>query len=374
MRVLHITPTFRPSIGGIESVIECLCRELVSRGIVSDVAHISSGIQFGRNLIGGTSVWQVPLIGCGSLGLAPHLSRIVEEYDILHVHDPQILGITLSVILFAKSKPAVLSTHGGFRHTKSFAFAKFFHELLSARILLNRYSRVLASSRSDYNWASLLSDKVVLCQNGVDVSFYSSLKTSTHRSPWNWLYWGRISKNKRLDVVLELARRARAIGHPVSLTICGTDFDGSKKGILELSKKNGEQWVNFKPSETSSQLGRTISKAGVFVTGSEYEGFGLTIVEALAAGLPVICRDVSPMNGFVDETCGLLLKFDDTEQDQRRLTQFLRSLESSHASLSYAARLKAQSFDWKIAVEAFISAYQQVSSMYEEEPFWDLKA
>ena len=41
MRVLHITPTYRPTLGGIEAVVENLCQALVARGVTAHVVHIA---------------------------------------------------------------------------------------------------------------------------------------------------------------------------------------------------------------------------------------------------------------------------------------------------------------------------------------------
>jgi alpha-1,3-mannosyltransferase len=359
MRVLHVTPTYRPAIGGIETVIESLCAALEARGITAHVAHVAPGLVAGSEFVEGIEVKRIPLLGHSFLGLAPGLAPLVRGYDLIHAHDPQLLALTASLVVFAASKPAVLSTHGGFHHTRSFRRLKALHEKVALRPLLRRYRLVLASSKADFEWIAAYTDQVRLCENGVDVAHFASLRSAGERSPWNWLYWGRLSRNKRLDLVVGLARQARKLGVPVTLTLCGQDFDGTGEALRAASEAADDNWVVFEPPANDVRLAEIISRSGLYVTASDHEGFGLTVIEALATGLPVICRDMPPLDGFVDDTCGLRLAFDDSLADRRSVERFVAELPARHAALAAAGRARARGYDWSMAAERFLAAYRE---------------
>lgn len=374
MRVLHLTPTYRPALGGIEAVVENLCAALAERGVTSDVAHVAPGLSWREDRLGRSRVWRVPLHGHAFAGLAPRIGELARGYDLLHAHDPQLLSLTASILATARRSPAVLSTHGGFRHTRKFGLFKRVHEAALLPPLLKHYRLVLATSRSDLEYFGRFSDNVALAENGVDVAKFSAITPSVERSPWNWLYWGRLSRNKRVDLVADLAQRARDQGRPVNLTICGQDFDGSGESLRRECDRLGRSWVRFESAEDDAGLAALIARAGLYVSASEHEGFGLTIIEAMSAGLPIICRDIAPLNGFVDASCGQTLAFDGGTTDAAVLDRFLSTLESAHPELSAGARRAAQRYDWVSAADRFLDMYRQVLDAPDARPAVMLRA
>ena len=325
----------------------------------ADVAHVARNLDNGSERFRGIAVRRTPLYGHFFVGWAPGLRNAVADYDLLHVHDPQLLSLTANVMVYGGGKPAVLSTHGGFLHTRKFARFKSLHERWLMSYMLSRYRLVLASSSSDECYYSRFARNVVLAENGVDVSRFSAIRPNEDQSPWNWVYWGRLSQNKRLDQVISLAKRARMLGYPVSLVITGKDFDGTESELRAGLDPEAASFVTLYGPSSDAELSVLIRQSTVFVTASEHEGFGLSIVEAMAAGLVVICRDIPPLNGFVDGECGLLMNFDGSDLDTQKLSAFLRNFDNRRLSLRTEARTRAQRYDWSVAVKKFVKFYQE---------------
>lgn len=359
MRILHITPTYFPNIGGIETVVNCLSRETMKRGIVADVAHVAPGLHFSREESNGQTVWRIPLYGHSFAGIAPKLGKVASQYDLLHVHDPQLLSISANIRTFCARVPAVLSTHGGFRHTQRFARFKAFHERYLLRFALASYRRVLASSTNDRNYFGAFTDGIMLAENGIDTSNRTT-SLSSERSVWKWLYWGRIAQHKRLDLVCDLAMKARSMGFPVELTICGPVFDSSFKDLKDQIEAIGTEAIRYLGPPNDTALSALIAGAGLYVTASEYEGFGLTVLEAMATGLPVIARAISPIDAFVTPGTGLLLRFDGSPDDDAALDAFLTDLPRRAANMDIAARNMAGNYSWETRASPFLDAYRQV--------------
>lgn len=362
MRILHITPAFRPAIGGIESVVAATCDTLCGLGHVSDVAHVQPQQATATEKIGGFKVYRVPLLGHRFAGLAPGLRELASAYDLLHVHDPQLLSITASVMAFGSGRPAVLSTHGGFRHTRKFGAIKSLHEMSLMRWMLRRYRKVLASSTSDRDYFAMYADNVALAENGVDTRRFASIRPAPERTPFRWIYWGRLASHKRVDLLLDLAAAAQAADYPVELFICGEDFDGSLARLQEKQARLAVKNVHIRPKLRDAELDQLISTCGLFVTASEYEGFGLTIIEAMAAGLPVIARRMAPIIDFVAGENGLLLNFDDSPGDKSMLASFLARLKDHHGLMTKICRNRAAEYGWPIRIAPFLSAYEEVLS------------
>lgn len=362
MRILSITPAFAPQVGGVEQVVQELALRMGVLGHTVEVAHVSpSHRQLSCDEVAGLNVHRVPLIGHRLVGWAPALGKLAKGFDLLHVHDPQLTAITANVRLSCPNVPAVLSTHGGFRHSKNLALFKAIFERLALRRALRHYRKVLASSVGDLDYFSHYTDKVVLCANGVNTDKFGVVPRGEHKHPKQWIYWGRLSHNKRVDCLLECVALARDAGVMVDLMICGRDFDGIAQNLQQqVQRLHLEQAVCFKTHLSDAQLLDELSRRSVYITASEHEGFGLSIVEAMAAGLLVVCRDMSPLNTFVQPgLSGHFLNFDNSKRDTDTLTALLSRDPASVLAGGDAARSTAQRYNWDAAAKLFEHQFRQ---------------
>jgi len=136
-KILQVTPTYAPSIGGIEDVVRSLAKSLSEAGCDCDVAEVNTSIRReASDKVDASTVFRVPFHGHRLVGVAPGLRDVVRRYDLLHVHDPQLTSLSLNVAIWARQKPLVLSTHGGFFHTARNAWGKKLHARSSARAIL----------------------------------------------------------------------------------------------------------------------------------------------------------------------------------------------------------------------------------------------
>jgi len=110
-----------------------------------------------------------------------------------------------------------------------------------------------------------------------------------------------------------------------------------------------------------AELKKELRTRGVFISASEYEGFGLTIIEAMAAGCLILCRDIPPLNEFVRHgSNGYLLQFDGGMTDEECLRRLLNMTPFELGKCSIISREIASRYDWKIAAKNFADLYVQV--------------
>lgn len=361
MKILAITPTYYPHIGGIEQVVRQLVMHSRAKGVTMDVAHVATEFKtYACVDVDGVRVHQVPLHGHRLIGLAPALGRIAQDYDLLHAHDPQLSALTTNIRLFCGQKPALLSTHGGFRHTRRMALLKSLFEASLLRPALRHYRAILASSPGDLAYFGQFSDRVVSCGNGIDMPSFAVAQTGAPRDVKRWIYWGRLSRNKRVDLVIDYVDMARKAGHDVELLVCGRDFEGLADGLkAKVAALGLDHAVRFVPFLTQEDLRAEIARRGVSITATEHEGFGLSTVEALAAGLIVMCRDMAPLNHFVTPDNGVHLAFDQGEADRRKLTAFLEADSARREAMRKAALDMARTYDWSGVIEGYLDQYRK---------------
>ena len=365
MKILSITPTYFPEVGGIESVVRELALRTSGNGVQVDVAHVSAkNPAFSEAEVDGLKVFRLPVTGNRLAGYAPDFGRLAAGYNLLHVHDPQLMMLTGNVLLQARGIPAILSTHGGFRHTQKHKTFKWAHEHFLMRLLLRHYRRVLASSESDTAYFSGFSDRVEKCENGIAYEKFQKGRTQGTPDPKRWIYWGRWSRNKRIDAVIDTVAMARDRGIAIDLLIAGPDFDNlgesfqAQIGALQL-----EDSVRLHPYIEDAALLRELRQRTVFITGSEYEGFGIGILEAMAAGKIVLCRDMEPINGFVERgRSGFFLDFGLGEKDLAVVREITGLDAARCEAMAVAAQAKAKTYDWDSVARKFSAHYAQALS------------
>jgi alpha-1,3-mannosyltransferase len=362
MKILSITPTYFPEVGGIESLVRELAMRTSGNGVQVDVAHVSAkNPAFSMSEMDGINVYRVPVIGNRLAGYARGFGRLAARYDLLHVHDPQLMMLTGNVLLQCRHVPAVLSPHGGFHHTKQHRAIKWLHEHVLMRRLLRHYRKILPGSTSDLAYFSAFSDKVEKCEPGINYAKFQSGRTAGTPDPTRWIYWGRWSRNKRIDAIIDTVAMARDHGIAIDLLIAGPDFDNlgeslqAQIGALQLGAS-----VRMRPYIEDAALMQELQQRTVFITGSEYEGFGIGIVEAMAAGKIVACRDIEPINGFVDRgTTGFFLDFDMGAGDLAVVREITRMDARRCSALAEAAQVKAKDHDWEVVARKFSRHYAE---------------
>jgi alpha-1,3-mannosyltransferase len=364
MKVLAVTPTFFPELGGLEQVVLELALRAPAHGVQMDVAQVAAGLSSRIDDVQGVRVHRVPLHGNRMLGFAPKLRALARNYDLLHVHDPQLLAITANIRCLCGSVPAVLSTHGGFWHTQRGYLMKRTYEATLLRGSARHYRRVLASSVGDMDYFSHYVPSIALCANGVHVQRFNAVIRNARAGMHRWIYWGRLARNKRVDLVIDYAAQARRAGMPVDLLICGQDFDHLMPELTaQVQRLQLEDAVRFEPYLDDAALLEELGGRGVYMTASEHEGFGLSIVEAMAAGLIVVCRDMTPLNAFFEHgRAGWFQRFDGSVEDLARLDRLLHIAPAEAQAMSSAARRAAADYDWEVVTPRFVQHYREVLS------------
>jgi glycosyltransferase involved in cell wall biosynthesis len=175
---------------------------------------------------------------------------------------------------------------------------------------------------------------------------------------------GGFDQRKRLPQLLRgFASALPSLPEPHDLVIAGRPHTGNtalypplEPLIRELGIAEHVRFTGFVSEEDKCGLYRA---AAVFAFVSEYEGFGLTPLEALACGAPVICSNRSSLPEVVGEA-GLLID-PEPEPIARALVAVLTD-EELRADLVARAPRRAARFSWERTARLTLEAYESVLS------------
>lgn len=173
-------------------------------------------------------------------------------------------------------------------------------------------------------------------------------------------YVGALDRRKALPCLLKAIRTLHA-SHPelpARLVICGEkkqEYDT----LARLAQKLGiNQMVEFRDSVTDEELVNAYNSFHVFVLPSEWEGFGLPILEAQRCGVPVIIREEAHIPAEVSKCC---LKAASEQEMADKIYELLidRNLRQTiiEEGLEYS-----QQFTWQSTVQRTLQVYEEAIS------------
>jgi len=381
MRILQITPTFLPNIGGIEFFVYNLSKNLIDNNIISDVLIISNSKKFTERkktkLIPEYGMYQIKfdrinvyILKYESLfELIFKLRKIqdfINRYNVIHIHDPHLFTISFLFIKLIKGKPKkVLSTHGFFFHTQRLKLFKKVYWETMAKQILRSYDLVIAVSKSDWRRIEKIKmKKKILIENPVEIDKFIPLYDKIDFYCCNFVFWGRIAKNKQLEKAIEVMANLK---HnklvECNLKIIGPIFDKKYfKHLKTLIKTlQIEENVNFVGPLEEQKFFTTIAPIPYLIMPSSYEGFGLSLIEGMAAGKVVIANDIPVFKKVISHNHnGFLIDFSDTKKATEIIYSIINLDIERKKNISREAIKTVKKFSWKEKVREFINAYHQI--------------
>lgn len=174
------------------------------------------------------------------------------------------------------------------------------------------------------------------------------------------LFAGRLARNKGLDVLVE-SWAALPPSDRIPLVLAGQDW-GMRSELEASARRLGvAEGLRFLGNRPRDEYRAAFAGASLFVLPSEYEAFGLVLLEAMASGLPIVATRVGGVPEVVrDGQEGRLVEYG----DRPALTQALRELLTDPAlgaRLSAAGRRRvAEEYTWERTAARFRALYRSV--------------
>jgi L-malate glycosyltransferase len=236
--------------------------------------------------------------------------------DVLHAHCVFQAGYLLAQLKKKITEPMVLTEH------YSLVLSNRLSEEQRGiyRFCLSRMNLSIGVSEALANQMNKLGEEgsSTVLGNIVNVDDFSLAPTQKER-PFVIGAVAFLTKNKRFDLLIS-AFAGSFRGEDAILRIAG---DGCEREALEdLAVECGvEDQVEFSGELQRSEVKEMISQCHVIVSSSEVETFGITLIEAMACGKPVVSTDSGGPASFINEDTGILVPVNDVEAMVEALTR-----------------------------------------------------
>jgi glycosyltransferase involved in cell wall biosynthesis len=109
------------------------------------------------------------------------------------------------------------------------------------------------------------------------------------------LYFGRLDTNKNVEWVIDLCRSRKEF----HLDIVGRGDDGYVRALRDRAGEALGSRVRFLGELADSEIDEVLKRIDCLVFPSSYEGFGITLVEGMATGIPTVASDIEPYRSIV---------------------------------------------------------------------------
>lgn len=307
MRIVHLTNNFFPVTGGIETYVYELAKRSAKLGnevfvIASNKDPTSQKKLRKSEILDRIRIIRVPFNRAFLYNYSPMALKeaVSLKPDVIHIHGLGGFTDMIPLMKFGGCK-VIVSTHGGIFHTKAARLLKSIYFNTSVRLSLWMADKVIAHSEHDRQIFSKIcdSDKIVLSHYGVDWKKFSSVRRGQDGK--TLIYIGRLAKNKRLDNILNALSLVKGRLHDTRLLLVGEDW-GEKGNLRKLAKSlKVEKNVVFVGPVPHKNIGRYLRISKIFLLSSEYEGFGISVLEALSSGIPAIVNDIESMHEIIKQ-------------------------------------------------------------------------
>lgn len=145
-----------------------------------------------------------------------------------------------------------------------------------------------------------------------------------------------------------------------SISICfwkaGTDFDRTQKDFI--NEHNLQSYVTYVGKPNESTLVQFYNAADVLVAPSLYEGFGMTVLESMACGTPVITSNVTSLPEVAGDAAILIDPLDIDALESAMFSLYKSPDQRQHLRTKGIER--AKQFTWESTAEDVARAYEDV--------------
>jgi alpha-1,3-mannosyltransferase len=359
MNILHVVRQFSPSIGGLEDYVVNLSKQQMKHGHDVDVLTLDINFQSNEKLISNEIIDDINVYRIGSIGPKKYKLAFVKvgflnAYDIVHVHAVDFFIDYISLLKrigFLKAN-LYLTTHGGFFHTNDYgALKKVFFNTIT-KFSLKIPNKIFTISKNDHDIFSKINSNCTLLQNAVSLRKFGDVSHLNEKA--DFVYVGRLSKNKKLTWLIETF--SRLPGNESKLIIIGRTVTGDYKELIDAKEKYNTDNVVLYFDIPDSEIVELVSNSRFVISASEYEGFGLGVVELMSYGLVPFLSSLPPtFIQFVEESkCGANFVYDQDSFNSSYNELLLGYSEKcSNLAIAYAEK-----FSWSELSEKIENIYE----------------
>ena len=277
------------------------------------------------------------------------------RFDVLHLHEPSTLSLSLTVLMLARG-PIVATWHSSMTRSRTLSALSGplqpFLEKISGRIAVSAAARRLQVEH--------LGGDAVEIPNGVAVDHYATAEPLPgYPRPGTVGFLGRYDEpRKGMPVLLDGLARLAPDRPELRLLIAGR---GDADGLLSELPPVLAGRVELMGQVSEADKARMLRSIDVYCAPNlGGESFGIILLEAMAAGAPIVASDLDPFRRVLDDgRAGTLFRTGDPAALAKALAGLLDDPARRQRLVEIGAEVVA-GYDWPVAANQIVAVYETV--------------
>ena len=382
MKIGFLIRYFKPGMGGAENNCYYLAREL-AKDKKNEVSIFCSDKKEGEETMDGIKVYRCK----ETLNLTYYLAfypSIVEkliktDLDVLHVHGFGFIqnDIAIRKLRYAKTGLKIIGTpHGPFMALKKYNFLFRLLKLIYMPFLrgtLKRYDKIIQVNPYQHKWMTkeygIPRKKIVFLPNGVTEQAFEKINAARKNelakkygleNQFVISYLGRVQKYKGIDQVISILPELIKIKPNLCFLVIGKDV-GDAKRLKDIADSLGvSEKVVFAGEVSEKNKLSLLDLSEIFVFPSEWEAFGIVVLEAMARGNAVVSTRTEGGLFLVEENKnGFLFDYQNKKELLNNMEKIIENDKLRNNMQSNNIK-KVRGFLWSIIAKNLKSIYKSI--------------
>lgn len=349
MRILHIISSLE--MGGAQRLLSDVLPMIATKHEVTLLVNREVKNDFTYRLENaGVKIISMNIPNLYSIRNLYAIRNAIRKYDVVHTHLFPTIYWAAFANLFCRTR-LIYTEHS----TSNRRRGKWYFRLIE-KFVYSRYDRIISISEQTQvalkKWLGAKSNdaRFITVNNGVNIpNFRNIVWNRTY--PYSLIMVSRFAASKDQKTVI---RAVALLPKDVHVIFVGTGelIEDCK---FEAGRLNVCDRVHFVGNQSNVRF--WLAQADIGVQSSNWEGFGLTAVEMMAAGLPVIATNVNGLKQIV-EGAGLLFSVGN-EKELALHIQKLMTDRSYYNTIALQCTHRATLYDVKITTEKYLNIYNE---------------
>jgi len=357
LKVIQIIPDL--NLAGAERMCEALTLALRDQGInvlVVSLRSVHTSITEKLERAGFRIIYLSKKLGIdfSIFSKIYHLLK-KEKPDVVHTH-LYIMPYIIPVTLLLKVPVKVHTVHNIASKEQNFLgrfFSFFFFHLFKVQpVALS--DKIQATVCQTY---LLKKEKVPIVLNGEDLSHFKVKASYELHNPIRLLHIGRFAEQKNQIVIIEAVRNLTEQGYPLFVQLVGYNNtilgQECRKAVERYNLNSVVQFVG-----TTDDVRPYLEKTDIFLLPSKFEGVPMTLIEAMACGLPIIASKVGGIPDMLTDNESALLIEGNVNDLQQSIEKMVES-DVLRQRLGQGAVARSRLFDSRIMAEKYRKIYEE---------------
>lgn len=301
------------------------------------------------------------------------LLRKKEQYEVMHAHSTS-TAIIMKLASWINRLPCLFTLHHSKAMAKSFHLKKWLHKVIHQE---THYSRLISTAES-FSKLKNVNAPLAIIPYGVHLEPFMELQKNKEAERFVALYIGPLNHEKGLDLLLHAAAKlvhsnAFIQSHKdFLLHIAGEGFQ--ERALKKLAEKlDIKKYVRFYGKVNEEQKMALYAASDLFVLPARSDLLPLPLLEACAAGLPILATNVGGHSMVVQENVnGHLVPEGNVDELAYYLEHF--AINPQLEQMGQASRqLIEDHYTWEEHNQKYIRVYEGLEAVEKEEVFMPWK-